>query len=132
MSAYYVRMACQRHARYGLQMGRRPKADLPLELSQLLKQVGANLRDLRAAKGLTQAELASKSKVSPTTLNEIESRRFRDIRLSTLAALAKVLSVPVVRLLATSDVKVTSKDQARLLKASEDILNIARRITGHD
>src|SRR4051812_17919020 len=112
-------------------MGRPVKSHLPAELAGLLKQIGANLTDLRAKKGLSQAELARRSKISTTTLNEIESRQFRDVRLSTLSALAHALGVSVIEVLQSSDVEINSKDQARLLKASEAIVRITRKLR-HD
>lgn len=109
-------------------MGRPPKASLPADLSSILRLIGSNLTALREEKGLSQAELARKSQVSTTTLNEIETRQFRDIRLSTLSSLARALDVPVVRLLQSSDVELQSRDQVQLLKASEAILRITRKL----
>ncbi len=109
-------------------MGRPPKSDLPHELGLLLKKIGNNIVALRQEKGLSQAELARRSKVSLTTLNEIESRPFRDIRLSTLFSIARTLEVPVIRLFEFSDIELNSRDQARLLKASEAIVQIARKL----
>lgn len=109
-------------------MGRAPKHELPLELASVLRQVGANLFSIREERGLTQAELARRSKISTTTVNEIETRQFRDIRLSTLSALAAALEVSIVELLAPSNVELSSNDQAQLLKASEAILRIARKL----
>lgn len=120
------------YLRYVRPMGRRPTANLSPELVSLIKQVGLNLAELREARGMTQAALAKRAKVSVTTLNEIESRRFRDIRLSTLSALAVALSVTVPRFFHESDVKLESKDRARLLKASEDLAQIARRLSEKD
>jgi transcriptional regulator with XRE-family HTH domain len=113
-------------------MGRPPKSDLHPELQKWLRQIGANLLSLRQEKGLTQAQLAAKSKISVTTINEAEARRFRDIRMSTLVSLAEGLDVSVSLLLRVSDVKLRSTDQARLLKASEDILRITKKLTDQD
>lgn len=131
---YYIMYVWQDYlnSRYVSGMGRRPTANLPPELANLIKQIGVNLTELRQARGLTQTDLAKRAKVSITTLNEIESRRFRDIRLSTLTALAVALSVPVPRLFQDSDVKLESKDKARLLKASEDLAKIVRRLSDRD
>jgi transcriptional regulator with XRE-family HTH domain len=109
-------------------MGRPPKTSLPSDLSSLLRVIGANITALREEKGLSQAELARKSQVSTTTLNEVETRQFRDIRLSTLSSLARTLDIPVVRLLQSSDVELQSRDQVQLLKASEAILRITRKL----
>ena len=113
-------------------MGRAPKTNLPYDLALLLKRVGGNIRDRREKIDMTQAELASKSKVSVTTLNEIESRRFRDIRLSTLVAIAKILEVSVPSLLQGSDVKLSSGDRARFLKASEELVRLGLKLRHED
>jgi transcriptional regulator with XRE-family HTH domain len=112
-------------------MGRKIKQNLPKDLSDLLELIGANLRDMRTSRGITQAALAKNSKVSTTTVSDLESKCARDVRLSTLTALARVLDCDVARLLVVSDLNLTAKDQARLLKASEDILKIARKVRPH-
>ncbi len=110
-------------------MGRTPKSHLPPELVELLQHIGGNLIALRQEKNLSQAELARRARVSLTTVNEAETRQFRDIRLSTLTALASALDVPVTRLFVASDLEeLTSRDQAQLLKASEAILRITRKL----
>lgn len=109
-------------------MGRPVKPSLPGDFQALLKRVGGNIVSLREQKGLSQAELARQAKVSLTTLNEIETRRFRDIRLSTLFAIAKVLDVDISSLILKSDVELGKKDQAILLRASEAILSITKKI----
>jgi transcriptional regulator with XRE-family HTH domain len=113
-------------------MGRRPKSDLSPKLADLLKVIGRNIREIRQSQGLTQTDLAQRSKVSLTTLNEMETQAQRDVRLSTLVALAEVLSLPVAGLLMATDVRLESRDHARLLKASEDIQRIMRKIARED
>ena len=83
-------------------------------------------------RGISQGAIAASAKISLTTLNEIETRRFRDIRLSTICSIARALSVPIVRLMTESDLKLKQSDQSRLLRASEEILNITRKIRDHD
>jgi len=109
-------------------MGRPPKLNLSHRFSELLHQIGSNVRYYREEQGLTQAELARRAKISNTTLNEIETRQFRDVRLSTLSVLAQALDTTVVHLLSGSDVELASKDQTQLLKASEAILKITRKL----
>lgn len=109
-------------------MGRKLKTNLPADLSRLLEQIGGNLRELRQATGMTQAKLAKLSKVSTTTLSDLESKCARDVRLSTLLALARILECDVARLLVGSDVNLSLRDHMRLLKASEDIWKIARKV----
>lgn len=113
-------------------MGRPPKKDLHPDLSKWLQQIGGNLAALREEAEMSQAELSRRSKVSLTTINEIESRRFRDIRMSTIVALARGLGTSPMLLLRSSELKLKSSDQTRLLKASEDILRITKKLTDHD
>ncbi len=113
-------------------MGRPPKEHLDPSLQKMLRVIGANLKQIRTQKGISQVEVAASAKISITTLNEIEKRRYRDVRLSTVCAIAQALSVPVISLLTDSDVKLKSADQTKLLKASEEIINIARKIRGND
>src|SRR5262245_22655820 len=109
-------------------MGRPHKKHLPLELSTVLRQIGANLAHLRRQKGFTQAEIARRSGISITTINEIETRQSRDIRLSTLSQIARCLDVEMLELMEGSDVELNSQDQAQLLKAGETILRITRKL----
>lgn len=108
-------------------MGRPTKLNLPKDLSSVLDRVGANLRDLRDASGLSQAAVAAGAKISATTLNQLETQRGRDVRLSTLVALARTLGCSVERLFATSDLTLSTRDQSKLLRASEDIARILRK-----
>lgn len=113
-------------------MGRPFKSNLPKELASALDRIGANLRELREARGLTQAAVAEVSKVSTTTINQLESQRCRDVRLSTMVALAKALGCQVESLFAGTDIQLTTRDHARLLRASEDILRIVKKIPSDD
>lgn len=101
-------------------------------LQKTLRVIGANLRQLRTERGISQVAIAASAKISLTTLNEIEARRFRDIRLSTLCSVARALSVPAIQLMTESDLKLKHSDQTRLLRASEEILSITRKISDHD
>lgn len=110
-------------------MGRPAKPISSAELAKILDQVGANIRLHREGKEMSQIALAKRAKISLTTLNEIEGRRFRDIRLSTLSALAQALQVPFIKLLERSAVQELSRtDQLQLLKASESIRRIAKKM----
>lgn len=110
-------------------MGRPPKLNLPEELKSTLAVIGANLKMHRERVGMSQTELARLSKISLTTLNELESRSFRDIRLSTLVSLSQVLKIPAAVLLFKSDLEfASSSDQAQFLKASESLFQITKKI----
>jgi transcriptional regulator with XRE-family HTH domain len=55
--------------------------------------VGLRVRELREAKGLTQAELAGKANVRRATLSAIENGQTRGVDFDTLDRLARVLGV---------------------------------------
>jgi transcriptional regulator with XRE-family HTH domain len=93
-----------------------------------LEAIGASLAAARTARGMTQAQLARTSKVSTTTINELETRRCRDVRLSTLVALAESLAIPTTSLLPVVASPVSSKEHAHLIRASEEILSILKRM----
>jgi len=77
-------------------------------------------------KGISQAELSSKSKVSNSTINEIEKRHFRDIKLSTLVAVANVLETNVVSLMLPPKIELNENDALKLMKAGETLLEIGK------
>jgi transcriptional regulator with XRE-family HTH domain len=56
------------------------------------------LKALRQKRGMTQEQLAARSKVTRVVIARLETAR-QDPRLSTLEKLAKALGVPVTRLL---------------------------------
>jgi transcriptional regulator with XRE-family HTH domain len=62
------------------------------------KVVGRNIARLRHEQGLTQEELAHRCKVHPVELARAE-RGVRDMRVSTVAKIAKGLRVPAGELL---------------------------------
>lgn len=55
---------------------------------------GQKLRAIRALRGMTQADLASKAGVSPTAIAEYESGK-RDLRAATIRKLCDALGVQV-------------------------------------
>lgn len=106
-------------------MSRTPKLDLPPPLKKILKIIGLNIKSLRKEKEISQIDLAHRANISPTTLNEIESRCHRDIRLSTLVAIAQSLNVSTLELFVEGDLKLSRSDMDQLLQAGETI----RRLT---
>jgi transcriptional regulator with XRE-family HTH domain len=62
------------------------------------KQVGMRIRKLRTAKGLSQAKLAKKARLTRVYVTRLEAGQ-QDPSLSTINALAKALGVPVRKLL---------------------------------
>ena len=63
------------------------------------RQIGMTLRALRETKGLSQAQLARKAKITREYVNRLEAGR-NDPTVGVLQRLAKALGVPVTRLLA--------------------------------
>lgn len=110
-------------------MGRPAKTNLSPELKAILKIIGSNLRALREERGITQAKLSESSGVSLTTLNEIESKYHRDIRVSTLIALCKTLKVSIIELFLDSDLDISSSDRDQLLQASKVLNKLSRKIS---
>lgn len=109
-------------------MGRPFRKNVPEDLQELLRCIGKNTVYHRLERSLSQAELARKAGLSTTTLSEIETGKPRDIRLSTLCSIAKALGAKAVELLRESDLDLSSKDQTVLLKASEAILRVAKKL----
>lgn len=56
------------------------------------------VKELRLKKGMKQSTLVKKSGVSRTVISQIENGAARDIRVSTLAALAYILECPMDKL----------------------------------
>lgn len=111
-----------------LLVGRPFKKDISTDLLALLERVGRNIAYYRAERSLSQVELARKSGVSVTTLNEIETFKPRDMRLSTLFAIARALGIPPVQLMSAAELDLSAKDHATLLKASEAIFRITKKL----
>jgi transcriptional regulator with XRE-family HTH domain len=63
--------------------------------------IGANLAGARARRGWTREALAFHSGVSWSAISQIESGRRREVRITTLAALARALGVTVDHLVAS-------------------------------
>ena len=77
-------------------MGRSQRNELYIEdplLREMIKNFSVNVKTLRGKKGMTQAQLALSSKLAINTVAEIEQHRIENIRLSTVAALARILKV---------------------------------------
>jgi len=61
--------------------------------------MGRRVKRLRAAKGLSQRELAAKAKVSQGLIHQLETGAIQDVRSQIVVKLAKTLGVPVTELL---------------------------------
>ena len=62
------------------------------------RRMGARIRTLRQARGLSQAELAKRARITREYLNKVEAGRY-DVTVGVLRRLAKALGVSVVELL---------------------------------
>jgi transcriptional regulator with XRE-family HTH domain len=85
--------------------------------------VGANVREARKARGMTQEEVASAAGLQPAYVGRVE-RGTQNPTIEVLARLAVALGVPVTRLLrsgpATSDLARKLRDIAEELDALDD------------
>jgi transcriptional regulator with XRE-family HTH domain len=63
------------------------------------KTLGAVLKQIREAKGLSQLDLAKRAKVSQGYLSDLEARQKKNPGIETLRKIAKALGVPVTELL---------------------------------
>ena len=70
---------------------------MPKQLSNIQKQFGNRIRDLRLAKGLSQEELAFRAGIHRTYLGGIE-RGERNPALKNMAAIARALGVKLSEL----------------------------------
>ena len=83
--------------------------------------IGAQIRELRAALGLTMTELAESAEISVGMLSKIENGQ-TSASLSTLQRLATALNIPIASFFSTFD----EKREATFVKAGEGLL-IERR-----
>jgi DNA-binding Xre family transcriptional regulator len=70
-----------------------------------IQLIAERVRELRRARGLDQRELARRAGVSMQTVSNLETGRLRDLKVSTLAALAGSLGVSPAELLRRSDAR---------------------------
>jgi transcriptional regulator with XRE-family HTH domain len=63
------------------------------------KKLGAVLKQIREAKGLSQLHLANRAKVSQGYLSDLEAGEKKNPGIETLRKIAKALGVPVTELL---------------------------------
>ncbi len=68
-------------------------------LREMIEHFCKNVRRKRNHLGITQAELSIRSKLAQNTIAEIEQRRIENVRLSTVAAIARGLKIKPIQLL---------------------------------
>lgn len=84
-------------------------------MADIRKVVGANLRRLRLARGLTQEALAHDADIAPSFLSQIENG-LRSPTVTTLDALAKVMKASIVEFFVTLDAPVKGLPRGRRTK----------------
>ena len=104
-------------------------------MSDIAKQLGQRIRDLRMERHMSQEELSFKAGLSPAHLGQIE-RALKNPTVDTIAKIAVALDVPVAALFSLDAVPVSSQNiliekiNAQLKNMSEDeqkdILRIIR------
>ena len=62
-------------------------------MTQIRKKFASNLKKIRENKGFTQEELAEKLDISVRYVQTLEGKKCPNVKLDTIAALAKVLGV---------------------------------------
>lgn len=83
-------------------MGWVRKSDIHIEddvLKNLLNTFSLNMEMVRKFRGMTQQELASKSRLSISTVAAIEQKCLQNLNFSTLTSISKALGVTPVSLL---------------------------------
>jgi transcriptional regulator with XRE-family HTH domain len=70
-----------------------------------MQTISDRVRELRRARGLDQRELAARAGVSMQTISNLETGRLRDLKVSTLSALARSLGVSPAELLSPASVR---------------------------
>lgn len=109
-------------------------------MSDVAKQVGQRIRDLRNERRMSQEEVAFKAGISPAHLGQIE-RALKNPTIDTVAKIAGALDIPVATLFTMEAVSsvpenaTVGKINAQLISMSEeeqkDILRIIRIFRGY-
>ena len=109
-------------------------------MSDIAKQLGQRIRELRNERHMSQEELSFKAGISPAHLGQIE-RALKSPTIDTVAKIATALDIPVASLFSTDAVSAVSQNvtagkiNAQLIGMSEDeqkdILRIIRIFRGY-
>lgn len=109
-------------------------------MSDIAKQLGQRIRELRTQQHMSQEELSFKAGISPAHLGQIE-RALKNPTIDTIAKIAAALDIPIPDLFTMEAVSAApqnttvSKINAQLLGMSEeeqkDILRIIRIFRGY-
>jgi transcriptional regulator with XRE-family HTH domain len=89
-----------------------------VKAAQVLQDVGRRIAELRAARGITQEQLAERARVDARTVQRAEAGRH--ITLALLIRVAEVLGAPMVALFQAPQARAPrSPGRPRALKAAE-------------
>lgn len=109
-------------------------------MSDVAKQLGLRIRELRNERHMSQEELSFKAGISPAHLGQIE-RALKNPTIDTIAKISAALDIPAAALFSTESVSssaqnaIIGKINAQLLSMSEDeqkdILRIIRIFRGY-
>lgn len=109
-------------------------------MSDIAKQLGQRIRELRTKQHMSQEELSFKAGISPAHLGQIE-RALKNPTIDTIAKIAAALDIPISDLFTMEAVSAApqnttvSKINAQLISMSEeeqkDILRIIRIFRGY-
>ena len=109
-------------------------------MSDIAKQLGQRIRDLRNEQHMSQEELSFRAGISPAHLGQIE-RALKNPTIDTIAKIAGALDIPVTTLFTMDPVSIPSQNatigkiNAQLLSMSEeeqkDVLRIIRIFRGY-
>lgn len=109
-------------------------------MSEIAKQLGQRIRELRNERHMSQEELSFKAGISPAHLGQIE-RALKNPTIDTVSKIAAALGVPVSTLFTEDSVSVplqnttVEKINAQLLSMNEDeqkdVLRIIRIFRGY-
>lgn len=108
-------------------MARIPKS-YDKELGKLIRAVARNLKAIRVEGGVSQNELARRSKVALSTINELENEVVSDFRMSTIVTLAKTLGCGPLDLLGISDLDLKDSDRKEFEKAVKILSRLRHRM----
>jgi len=98
------------------------------QLSKLVTNIGVMLKFYREKAELSQNQLSRRSKVSISTINEIENFKVNDLRFSTICTLAPHLKIDPLVLIVPSKFEIRDDDRASFKKAVKTLSDISKRL----
>ena len=99
------------------------------QLNRIIKHIGVMLKFYREKAKLSQNKLSRISRVSISTINEIENLKVNDIRFSTISTLALHLKIDPLYLIVPSKVELIDNDKIALKKAVKTLVAVSQRIS---